>query len=413
MRLVEQHIIQKSNKFFIEVDVICFKSKNLYNYANYIIRNEYLKTSKDKEEGKREHAHWIRYTEIQKAFQKEKQFDYTQLPAKVSQQVLMSLDKSWKGYFSAIKDYAKNKSKYKGEPRFPKYKHKTKGRNLVTYTIQAISEVELRKGFVKLSKTSIKIPTQQTNIQQARIVPKAGHYVIEIIYEKEVNDLQLDKNNIAGMDIGVNNLVAITSNQKGVRPLLINGKPLKSMNQFYNKKRAVLQSFVQNKSSNRLVKLTNKRNRKIKDYMHKASKIAVEHLVKNDIGTVVVGKNKWWKDKVNMGTKSNQNFVFIPHETMFIRMLTYKCELVGINVITNEEHYTSMCSFIDFESIEKHDKYLGKRKKRGLFLSKDKIKINADCNGSGNIIRKVFPNAFAEGIEGVVVRPRRVAPLLN
>jgi IS605 OrfB family transposase len=242
-----------------------------------------------------------------------------------------------------------------------------------------------------------------------RIIPKIKHYIIEIIYKKEVKDLKLNKNNIAGIDLGVNNLCAITSNQDNVKPLLINGRPLKFINQFYNKKKAKLQSFVGDKSSNRLIKLINKRNRKVDNYLHNASKVIINHLIKNDIGTLIIGKNELWKTNCNMSKKNNQNFINIPHARL-INMIEYKANLVGINIALTEESYTSKCSFIDFEEMCHHDNYLGRRKYRGLFISKDKIKINADCNGSGNIIRKAFPNAFANGIEGVVVHPIRINP---
>ena len=268
----------------------------------------------------------------------------------------------------------------------------------------------MKKGFILLSGTKIKIKTKQKDIQQVRVVPKIGYYVIEVIYNKqEVINEKLDKNKIAGIDLGLDNLAAITSNQNGLKPLLINGRPLKSMNQFYNKKKAKLQSFVGDKSSNKLIELNNKRNRKIDNYLHNASRYIVNYFIENGFGTVVIGKNKQWKTEINIGKVNNQSFVNIPH-ARFIEMIQYKCKLVGIEVLITEESYTSKCSFIDFESLNKHDNYLGKRKYRGLFISKDKIKINADCNGSGNIIRKEFPNAFADGIEGVVVRPLRVTP---
>ena len=204
---------------------------------------------------------------------------------------------------------------------------------------------------------------------------------------------KLNKNRIAGGDLGLNNLVAITSNQKVV-PLLINGRPLKSINQFYNKKKAQLQSYVGDKTSIRLTKLTNKRNRKVDNYLHNASKIIVDHLILNEFGVFIIGKNKQWKTEINIGKRNNQAFVNIPH-ARFIQMIQYKCKLVGIEVIVTEESYTSKCSFIDNEEMKHQEEYLGVRKHRGLFISKNKIKINADCNGSGNIIRKEFPNAFA------------------
>lgn len=410
MNLAERHIINKSHTLFEEIDAIAFLSKTLYNKANYIVRQEFINTSKGKEEGKIEKANWLRCNNLCKQFQSNKDFDYYELPTKVSQQILKLLDKNWLSFFKSIRDWSKNPSKYKGRPKLPNYKHKTKGRNLLIYTIQAISKVELKKGFVLLSGTKIRFRTKQKNIQQVRVVPKIGHYVIEVIYKKqEVKNENLDKNKVAGGDLGLNNLLAITSNQNNVQPLLINGRPLKSMNQYYNKKKALLQSYVGNKSSNRLAQLTNKRNRKVDDMLHKASRMVVNYLDKNNFGIFIIGKNKQWKTEINIGKRNNQAFVNIPH-ARFIEMIQYKCKLVGIEVIVTEESYTSKCSFIDVEEMKHQEKYLGKRKHRGLFVSKDGIKINADCNGSGNIIRKELPNAFADGIQGVVVRPLKVNP---
>ena len=390
---------------FGECDELAFCAKNLYNVANYIVRQEFISTSKEKAEGKRTTANWIRYGKLDKMLQNQE--DYKKLPAKVAQQVLRKLDKNWLGYFESLKKYKANPSKFLGHPKLPKYKDKQKGRTLVTYTIQAISKKKVKQGIVSLSKTKIEVKTKQKNINEARIVPKIGHYVLEIIYTKEVKNAKVNPDKIAGIDLGVNNLGAVTSNQN-ITPILINGRPLKSMNQFYNKRKAELQSYVGNKSSRRIEQLTNKRNRKVMNYLHHASKLVIDHLVKHEIGTLIIGKNPLWKQEVKM-FRSNQQFVNIPH-AKFIDMMTYKCELVGITVIVTEESYTSKCSFIDNESLEHHEKYLGRRRKRGLFVSKDKKKINADCNGSGNIIRKVIPNAFADGIEGVVVRPARITP---
>lgn len=409
MQLVERHIIDKNNNLFKEIDDKAFLSKNLYNRATYLIRQEFINTSKEKEKGNLDNAIWIRYNQIQKQLQNDEDFDYKNLPTKVSQQTLMLIDKNWKSFFSSIKQWKKSPEKYEGRPKLPKYKHKTKGRNLLIYTKQAISKKELKKGIVLLSGTNIAIQTKQKNVQQVRVVPKKGHYIIEVIYKKEVQQLNLNKNKIAGIDLGLNNLAAVTSNQNNVQPLLINGRPLKSINQYYNKKRATLQSYVGDKSSNRLIKLTNKRNRKVDNFLHNASKIIVDHLISNDIGTFVIGNNKQWKTGINIGKRNNQAFVSIPHSKL-INMIKYKCELVGIDVFLTEESYTSKCSFVDFEPIEKHDEYCGKRRHRGLFISSKGKKINADCNGGGNVIRKVFPNAFVDGIEGVVVRPRRVTP---
>ncbi len=406
---VEKHKIYVGHPHFEEIDALCFESKNLYNAANYVMRNTFIETSREKKEGKREHAEWVRYNEIQKIFQNEKQPDYMALPAKVSQQILMQLDKNWKSYFNSVKAWKADNTKFKGFPKLPHYKEKQVGRNMLVYTIQAISKKELKDGIIGLSKTNIKIKTRYKDIQQVRIVPKNGHYVIEVVHKVKTEVKKLDKNKVAGIDIGIRNLAAVTSNVCGLRPLLINGRPLKSINQFYNKTLAQRKSCIGVGSSKNIRKLTEKRTNKIDHYMHCASKIIVQHLVENEIGTLVIGKNDHWKTGSNMGDKTNQNFVQIPH-ARFIQMITYKAESVGITVHLTEEAHTSKCSFLDNEPVKHHDKYLGKRAKRGLFISSKGILINADCNGSFNIIKKVIPNAFAEGIEGVVVRPTTVSP---
>jgi putative transposase len=183
---------------------------------------------------------------------------------------------------------------------------------------------------------------------------------------------------------------------------------MKSVNQYYNKTKAKLQSKLENdkRTSKRIEKLTLKRNNKINDYLHKASRYIVNQLVSKDISKLIIGYNKQWKQDINIGKRNNQNFVNIPFYK-FISMLEYKCELEGVEMITHEESYTSKCSFLDNEPIKKHDSYLGKRIKRGLFRSSKGELINADLNGSYNIMRKVVPN-FTNGIEGVVVHPRLI-----
>jgi IS605 OrfB family transposase len=342
--------------------------------------------------------------------------DYTALPRKVSQQVLKQLDNNWKSFFQSIKEWKNNPSKFKKKPSLPKYKHKKKGRNILTYTIQSISKVQLKDGIVKLSQANIQIKTKQKNIKQARIVPlPCKTYKIEVVYEKEIEKKDVDKNKIASVDIGVDSLAAVTSNVKEFKPLIINGRPLKSINQYYNKRKAELLSKLmrqdENKrTSNKIEKLTLKRNNKIEDYMHKASRMLVDKLVELDIGTLIIGKNNGWKTGINIGDRNNQNFTLIPHDK-FIKMLEYKCKLVGIDVILQDESHTSKCSLLDLEPIEHKDEYDGRRISRSLFKSKDGIIINADINGSGNIMRKAIPNCLmTNGIEGFVVSPVRITP---
>jgi putative transposase len=407
MDLVQQIIIKKGHKFWQELDNLCFASKNLYNQALYRLNKEYEENKKYKN-----------YNTLDKELRSEKQIDYCTLPQKVSQQTLMLLDKNYKSFFKSIQDYNINPGKYKGKPKLPKYKNKKTGRFVVVYTNQAISVKEIKKGIIKLSKTNIEIKTDIKDIKQVRIIPKENNiYCIELVYSKQ--EKQLKENNIfAGGDIGLNNLITFIENNDN-KSFIINGKPLKSINQYYNKKLSNLKSKLphynnkenvkkQKKSSKNIRKLTVKRNNKVKDYLHKASRKVVNELKQANVSKFVIGLNKQFKTEINIGSKNNQNFVSIPH-SQFINMLTYKCKLEGIDVIVREESYTSKCSFLDNENVRKHNKYMGKRVKRGMFVSAKGLKINADVNAAANILRKEIPDAFAKGIEGVLVHPRKLS----
>ncbi len=400
MQLVERHIINKTHAFYKECDRLCLLSKNLFNYANYLIRQSFIF------EGK-----YLNYNAIQKLCQGHQ--DYTALPAKVSQQTLIRLHECWLSFFEACKQYGKQSERLLGRTKLPQYKHKTEGRFVVTYSSQAVSQQWMKKGVVHLSGTNIFLTTQIKEIKQVRIVTKLWHYVIEVVHEVEVPKIQFMDGTIAGIDIGVNNLAAVTSNAKGFNPLIVNGKPLKSINAYYNKKKAKLQSKLEaeKQTSNRIKRLTHKRNCKVDNYLHNASRFLINHLAANRIRTLVIGKNDAWKQEIDIGKRNNQNFVSIPH-ARFIEMLKYKAELAGIKVVITEESYTSKCSFFDMEPIYKHEKYKGRRIKRGLFKASNGRLINADVNGSLNIIRKAFGNeAFAsDSIQGLVVSPVRVTP---
>ncbi len=161
---------------------------------------------------------------------------YKALPAKVSQQILMVLGRNWKSFFEALEAYNEDPSKFLGRPKLPKYKHKTEGRNILVYTIQALSKRGLKRGLIQPSMLAIEVKTKHKDIDQVRIVPRKGFYVIEVVYEKNVKQAPVNSAWYAGIDIGMNNLVALTSNKPGFVPVVVNGRPVKSINQFYNKR---------------------------------------------------------------------------------------------------------------------------------------------------------------------------------
>lgn len=408
MQLAEKHVIKSRHKFFEEIDELCFASKNLYNAANYIIRQHFI-------------YGWgyLNYNQTYKLMKSHE--TYKSLPAKVSQQILMVLDRNWRSFFEALFAYELEPGKFIGRPKLPKYKDKELGRNLLVYTVQALGKHALRQGLIKLSGTGIEFPTlvDTAQICQVRIVPKCDCYVIEVIYNEPESTLELNPEAAASIDLGLDNLATLTSNQKGFIPLLINGRPLKSINQFYNKRVSQLQSKLKGnrKTSPRIQRLTRSRNQKVDNYLHHSSRFIVDCLIQNQIGTLVVGKNAQWKTEINLGRRTNQNFVTVPH-TRFIEMLTYKCALAGIEVLVSEESYTSIASFLDNDVIPTYGNksadsvvFSGRRIKRGLYKSSDGTLLNADVNGSCNIMRKVIPTAFANGIGSCVVQPRRIEPL--
>jgi putative transposase len=363
MQLTERHVIKSTEHRFAQIDELAFKSKNLYNAANYVIRQSFI-------------YGWgyVNYNEMNRLMKSHEA--YKALPAKVSQQSLMVLDKNWKSFFEAVKAYKAAPSKFTGRPKLPKYKKdKLKGRNLLVYTIQAISSKQLKKGVIKLSGTDFLIKTKvnPNQICQVRLVPKCDSYVIEVIYDEPESAVGND-NFVASIDLGLDNLVALTSNQSGFIPLLINGRPLKSINQFYNKRSSRLQSHLKGnrRTSPRIQRLTRWINQKVDNYLHHASRQIINLLTAKQIGTLVIGKNAQWKTEIDLGKQTNQNFVSIPHSRL-IKMLEYKARLVGIQVIVQEESYTSRANFLGLDSIpvygktEKEPVFTGKRIKRGLY----------------------------------------------
>jgi len=234
--------------------------------------------------------------------------------------------------------------------------------------------------------------------------------VVEVVYTKEEIKEQLNPTYIAGIDLGVNNLVALTSNKPAFQAVVVNGRPVKSTNQYYNKRRAELQKALGHTGTTaRMERMTNKRNRRIEHYMHTTSKRIIDILIKEGVGVLVIGKNDGWKNGIEIGKRNNQQFCFIPHARL-ISMLKYKAELVGIKVIVTEESYTSQASLLDLDALPVYDrtdkpKFSGKRIKRGLYRASDGRIINADINGAGNTIRKVAPKAFgSKGVEDGKVR---------
>ena len=401
MKLVEQHIIKSNNALYKDLDNLCFLSKNLYNQALYRIRQQFFEDKSFKN-----------YYEVNKELHDENQVDYRALPANSSQETLKLVNQNYSSFFKSLQKHIKG-------VKIPRYLDKTKGRQIVVYNHMTLPSGLLEKGIVKLPKTNIQFRTKQKNIRQVRIVPKNNYIVIEVIYETSIKELLKDNKRYMSIDLGIDNLASCSSNV--AKSFIINGKPVKSINQFYNKKKAKLQAEVElknkKKSSKQIQNLSLKRNNKIKDYFHKASRYIVNQLVNQSINTLIIGKNNGWKQETNIGNVNNQNFTQIPHQ-MFINQLKYKCQLEGINVVEQEESYTSKVSFFDNDFIPTYQvngelfKSSGKRIKRGLFRASSGLVLNADINGSLNIMRKylneVCDDLISPANRGLVMNPVKI-----
>lgn len=405
-----------SRSFIIEKDKFLNEQFNLstllYNQGRHFINEYYDQESK-----------FLSYYELDKLLKNLTELNYYKqmCKAQVSQQCLKQLNSNYTSYFKALKDYKKNPSKYSGMPKKPKFKTE---QNLITFTYQSI---KIKEQFIVINKEhKVYIPTkvyteELKDFKTISFIPYYNKVKVIITYETEELNSDLDINEYLSIDLGMNNLCTCISSDGC---FIINGKPLKSINQFFNKKLSKLQSERPNiegkqdfnYNSSKIRKLSLKRELKINDLLHKASKYLVNFCVEHKIGTIVFGRNKEWKDSIQLGKQTNQNFVSIPFYKL-LKMLEYKCKMIGINLVTQEESYTSKCDSLAFESIEKHTEYKGSRIKRGLFLSSLGKALNADINGALNILRKYLHKKEVDEFSvvqkiidrGLLYRPSRIS----
>ena len=382
MRLVERHIV-RDNRF----EDICFKSGLLYNYVLYSVRQGIFS------------GNYLKEYEFSTKLGRENQFDFRNLPTDLSQQVVGQVFKSIRSWVKLKKDFDKNPSKYGNHrPHIPSYK-KGKKQNMVVFTTNSCRIKDGYIHFVKNIIHPIKTKIGDSKLCQVRIMPQATCYVIEVIYEKKEQELNLNKDNVLSIDLGLNNLCSCISNVE-TNSFIINGRVMKSVNQWYNKKKAKLMSFISDVgTSNKIKRITLFRNCWIEDRLHKISRYIVDFCKSNNIGTIIIGLNKEWKNEINIGKRNNQHFVSIPHSKL-IDKIVYKAKLLGINVVIHEESYTSKIDHLAFEPLKKQGSYLGRRKKRGSFQSSVGKLINADINGAIGIARKVVGDSFIEKIIG-------------
>ena len=455
MHRTQQIVVKKGHRLYNYFQGMCHNAKNMHNTTNFYIRQVYTaltqdkplqplqkevldsiekyidgmndgqllafqkkkdkeltKLKKDRKEIKcnlfdapTKDKPYVDYNFLDALFKKMSQQDYRSLPAQSSQNTMKDVFQNWKSFFEANKDYKINPKKYKGKPQIPGYSYANEKEMIITNQDCVIKEQKYLK-FPK-TKTQLnigKLGKVDGKLKEVRVIPKYGHYVVELVMTVASNQEEIENyERFMSIDIGIGNLAAITTNT-GMEPVLLKGKNIKSINQYYNKEKAHYMGILrQGKKSNegqftskRLENLCEIRFFKIKDIFHKASHFVEQLALREQIDTLIIGQNKDWKQNVNMGKKNNQSFTSIPH-SMFINMVRYKAEAHGIKVHVVEESYTSKASFVDHDFIPSYEKgakgkheFSGKRIKRGLYRTKRQLILNADVNGSANILKKAY-----------------------
>jgi putative transposase len=454
--------VKKGHRLFPYLQQMCQNAKNLYNVNNFYVRQIYtayrqgkplqplqkevLDTLQQHIEGMNERQLQAYESKVAKEHQKPVQqrveiryhrfelpseespnidyhfldslfkvmgqTDYRALPTQSSQWVMKTVFQNWRSFFASLKDYRLHPEKYTGKPRIPAYSRAKEKE--IQFTNQ---DCVIKEGkFLKFPKTKQqlnigKLGYTEGKLKQVRIVPKYGQYVVELIFECPLETVSLDKDRYMSIDLGVDNLATLVTTS-GSQPVLVKGKHIKAINQYYNKMKAHYMSILRHGkpskegpyTSKRLERLHHIRHRRIKDLFHKASYHIVQLAVGQNIGTIIIGLNQGWKQASNIGKQSNQSFCHIPHH-MLTAMITYKAAEQGIDVQITEEAYTSKASFLDHDPLPRYEKgktwlFSGQRIKRGLYKCVKGL-INADVNGAANILRKVVPTASAYGIEGL------------
>ena len=386
---LKQQVKHLSKKEFKNLKYLCHIAKNLKNQAIYNVRQHYFKNKK-----------YLSYNENYKMLKNSE--NYKKLNSNMAQQILKEVDESFKSFFALLK-LAKN-GQYNGKIKLPNYLAKDGFTTLVIGFVRLKDDmliVPYSNSFRKAhEEITIKLPSvlKDKKIKEIRIIPKqhSRYFEIQYIYEVEEVQRKLNKENVLGIDLGIDNLCTCVTNTGA--SFIIDGRKLKSINQYYNKINAKLQSIKDKQKIERTTlrqkRITRKRNNRINDYLSKAARTIVNYCLNNDIGKLVLGYNEDFQRNSNIGSINNQNFVNIPYGKLRDKLI-YLCKLYGIEFKLQEESYTSKASFFDGDEIPIYDKenlqeyvFSGKRIKRGLYQTSGGKLINADCNGALNILRK-------------------------
>jgi len=392
---------------------MCRLSKNLYNVGLYSVRQFFFAEKA-----------FLRYES--NYHQCKTNENYQLLNTDIAQQTLKVVDRSFRSFFNLIKK-AKSGNYQFNKISLPHYLKKEGYFSLI------IPRIKVKDGFFKVpmsrefkakyGEVSIPFPDRllDKSLKEVRIHPKydCQFFEVELITEEEPQIVEFKTNNAMSIDLGLNNLATCVSTNGA--SFIIDGRKLKSQNHWYNKSNAKLQAIKDRQGIKGLTKrqgqLLLKRNNQIRDYLSKTANYIIENCLRLDIGTLIVGTNKGWKQDINIGKRNNQNFVQIPFCSLKEKLKAL-CETYGIKYVEQEESYTSKASALDNDPIPtyNHDNtvkhtFSGKRVKRGLYESKEGIKVNSDSNGAWNIGRKSKHEGFAQVCKGLLTSPLRISNL--
>lgn len=387
---VKQQLKNLSKEDYLNLKELSHIAKNLYNVATYNIRQYYFQ--------EKEYLKYEQNNVLCKANE-----NYKILNSNMAQQILKEVDGSFKSFFGLLKLAKKGKYDYRSI-KLPKYLEKDSFTTLVIGFVRIKDNVLIMPYSNAYKKThkpiEIKIPPilLDKKIKEIRIIPKfkARFFEIQYTYENVEVQRELDRTKALAIDIGLNNLATCVTNEG--KSFIIDGKRLKSINQWFNKQNSILQSIKDKQgikgTTNKQMIITNNRNNKVNDYINKTCRYIINYCLDNSIGNLVIGYNETLQKDINLGRTNNQNFVNIPVGNIKEK-LEYLCNLYGINFVKQEESYTSKASFFDGDEIPKYNpnapkeyKFSGKRVKRGLYQTQNGYKLNADVNGALNILKK-------------------------
>ena len=407
MQLTERHLVKPSHELYKTLDELTFKAKNLYNHGLYLYGQSYFEHKKNPD------VPVLSWADIDKSLRAQGHADVRALPSKVANAVLKNLGENISSYWKLVS--LKREGGLAQKPRLPHYLHKTEGRYPLSFNYQTFGKKRGANGVLFLCPKGINlpIPTKVANPKLVRIVPDRNNFIIEVIYDaKERAPKSTSK--YAGIDLGVDNFATITFSTQN-NPLIIKGLELKSINQGYNRLISKAQDLLPEaqKISKPIRRLWSRRSWILKTKIHQMTAFLATLFDEMQIEKVFIGKNNNWKQNLPFGKKVKQRFAYLPYET-FIEQLQYKCKLRGITVITQEESYTSKASFLDGDTIPvygetENPQFSGRRIKRGLYKAGDGRLINADVNGSYNILRKgLMNNQLSSNVDNPIIHPRVV-----